>query len=366
MRKILLAALIVLLFSSTLLVARAQQTSPEQIELSLGEEKLLKGTLAGPENSGETRIYELSAGAGTRIETSITMTHVEYLSARVILGIGSSGGGYFLYQDDIVAPGSSKTYFFSWYTTSDETVRLTLTSIADRYAPSVLNYTVKILLRQERDAPEVTVKTDGKENVYSTSILDAPPTVPEASTLGPVAVISPGEALSLDGRLSPSYSEKGQIIKLYGGKDVEDVYMVRVKPDAGSSLRVKATPSHASAALQLSLMTSDGFTLDASTSREGFVPAEVQVNFTRKGEQDLYVKVSLLRANTPELSYRIEAELTKAPEKPTITQQEPPLFPESQARTIVIGASAAIIILMVASVIVGRYRRRYVTYGYEW
>ncbi|MEM3449165.1 MAG: hypothetical protein QXP38_09890, partial [Nitrososphaerota archaeon] len=117
----------------------------------------------------------------------------------------------------------------------------------------------------------------------------------------------------------------------------------------------------------LSLMTADGFTLDASTSREGFVPATAQVNFTRQGDQEIYVKVSLLRANSPELGYTLEVELTRAPQKPTITEQEPPLFPESQARTIVIGASAVIIILTFASIIVGRFRRRSMTaYGYEW
>jgi len=366
MHRALLIALIMLLFVSSILAVRAEQAPVERIELGINEEKQVSGTLRGPENSGETKIYEVEAPAGARIETTITMTHAEYLSARIILGLGSSQGGYFLSQDDTIVPGSSKTYFFSWYTTSNETFRVTLTSIADRYAPSVLNYTVKIILKQERDAPTVVIKSDGKQSTYSPSMVDAPPTVAEAAAAGPVATLTPGESLSLEGHLSPPYSERGNIVKLYGGKDVDDVYMIRVKPEAGSSLRVKLTPSHGSAALLLSLMTGDGFTLDASSSKEGFVPATAQVNFTKQGEQDIFVRVSLVRANTPELGYMLEAELTKPPQKPTITEQEPPLFPEGQARTIVIGASAAIIIITIASVIVGRYRRRTTTYGYEW
>ncbi|MEM2041662.1 MAG: hypothetical protein QXI52_07155 [Nitrososphaerota archaeon] len=367
MRKAPLIALIVLLFAASITVVRAEQAGVERIELQIEQEKVVRGSLAGPENSGETKIYEFEVPGGVRVETTITMSHVEYLSARIILGIGLSTGGYFLSQDDIVTPGSSKTYLFSWYTTSNETFRITLTSIADRYAPSVLNYTVKIILRPERDAPIVTVNSDGKQSTYMTSLVDAPPTVAEAAAAGPIATLAPGEGLSLEGRLSPSYAEKGQIVKLYGGKDIDDVYAVRVKPEAGSSLRVKLTPNHGSAVLSLSLMTADGFTLDASTSREGFVPATAQVNFTRQGDQEIYVKVSLLRANSPELGYTLEVELTRAPQKPTITEQEPPLFPESQARTIVIGASAVIIILTFASIIVGRFRRRSMTaYGYEW
>lgn len=367
MHRASLVALTVLLLVSTMLVVGAEQAAVEKIELGVGEEKQVSGTLRGPENSGETRIYEFEAPAGTRVEATVTMTHAEYLSARIIIGLGSSQGGYFLSQDDTIVPGSSKTYFFSWYTTSNETFRVTLTSIADRYAPSVLNYTLKIALSQERDAPTVTITSGGKQSTYMPSLIDAPPTVAEAAAAGPIATLAPGESMSLNGRLSPSYSEKGNIVKLYGGRDTEDVYLVHIKPEAGSSLRVKLTPSHGTAALLLSLMTSDGFTLDASSSKEGFVPATAQVNFTRQGEQDIFIKVSLIRANTPELGYTLEAELSKPPEKPTINEQQPPLFPESQARTIVIGASAAIIILTVASVIVGRYRRRgTTTYGYEW
>jgi hypothetical protein len=356
-----------LLFVSSILVVRAEQAPVERIQLGINEEKQVSGTLRGPENSGETKIYEVEAPAGARIETTITMTHAEYLSARIILGLGSSHGGYFLSQDDTIVPGSSKTYFFSWYTTSNETFRITLTSIADRYAPSVLNYTVKILLKQERDAPTIVIKSDGKQSTYSPSMVDAPPSVAEAAAAGPVATLTPGESLSLNGSLSPPYSEKrGNIVKLYGGNDVDDVYLIRVRPEAGSSLRVKLSPSQGSAVLLLSLLTGDGFTLDASSSKEGSVPAAARVNFTRQGEQDIFVRVSLVRANTPELGYTLEAELTRPPQKPRITEQEPPLFPESQARTIVIGASAAIIILTLASVIVGRYRRRTTTYGYEW
>ena|GEM_PF-1069068 len=367
MRKVSLIALIALLILATIATVRAEDAIENKCQ-DIKEGEVKEGPLSeAPEYTGKTECYLFNVSAGYTIAVNINVTHIQFLSARIIIGFGPSTGGYYLYYDDIIKEKEKKTYQLNWYTVSEEKFKIILTAIADRYAPSNLSYAIKVNLKHERDAPTVVIKSDGKQSTYIPNIVDAPPTVDEANKTVPVATLTPGESLSLNGSLSPSYSERGNIVKLYGGNDIDDVYLIHVKPEAGSSLRVKLTPSHGSATLLLSLMTGDGFILDASYSKEGRVPATAQVNFTRQGEQDIFIKVSLVRANAPELGYTLEAELTKPVQKPTITEQQPPLFPESQARTIVIGASAMIIIITIASVIVGRYKRRgTTTYGYEW
>jgi hypothetical protein len=360
--RLLLAALVV---ASLLLppTAPAQECAE-----TLGAGSSKQGELRGPENSGETHVYCIRAEPGSWLTVELTMTHKEFLSSRIITGLASPGGGFLLYRDEVLPKGGEKVYRYSWYATSGETeFRLVLTSVAARLAPSVVGYSFTISQQPAKDASLVQVRRDSGLESFSLNIGDAP-SDPFAEGLPELPALKVGSSLTLTGSLSASLAketEKGA--ELYGGRDTSDVYALNLEDvEANSRLNITVKPPR-DASLLLILKAEDGATLTSAASRKPGEEARIAtiVNKPLKAGR-FFVEVQLLRSNTPQTDYTLEILLSEPPKKEQPVEVRPP-FPEAQARTLVIGFSAAVIAATIASVVIGWFRRKsYRPYPYYW
>lgn len=356
MRSILIAAILVAaILSSIQPLALGQECIRDLVPGETAE-----GELRGPENSGETHTYCLKAEEGSWVSVTVEMYHKELLTSRIITGIAQAGGGFLLYRDEVLPTGGSKTYSYNWYVTGPDTnLRITLTSVANRLAPSVVGYRVSVSVNKAVDAAKVVLKSGtGAEESYSLNIGDAPGEVYSSEPLPELPKISPGQSLSFAGHLSANIvkeTEKGA--ELYGGRDTSDVYAIPVEAPANSRLNITVTPPRG-ASLLVVLRSEDGAALVSAASKRAGEPATLSTSFSKTVKDGkLLIDVQLLRSDVPDVAYTVEVSLGEPPKPANQVEFKPP-FPESQARMIVIGFSATVIAVTVASVIIGWFRRR--------
>lgn len=363
------ATLLAILLALSLLSASAQEEIRE-IAVEAGGSREVSGQLRGPENSGETHLYKVNTGPGLRVEVEFTLRHVEFVGSRISTAILSPSGGRYVGADDLLAQGAVKRFFYSWLTGSEGpgSVIIAVSSLADRLAPSVVNYTIKVSLLPQRDGEEVKYEAEARSEKIDLGIGDAPSTIQDAAPMASrLALVESGGRMQLSGYLSSSYSESAAgIKKVYGGNDYEDYYAVRVKTEPGSTLEVSATP-HKPVRLSLSLQMKDGFTLNASASPSEGAPAATSIRFTKEeAEQVLYLRVGLLGGSAPEAPYDLVLSLRPPIRITPIEEREPPIMPGGQARMIVMGVAAAILAVTAGSAVVGRARRRRAESSWGW
>ena len=357
--------LIALVIGALLLMPTAP--AQECIE-TLGDGSSKQGELRGPENSGETHVYCIRAEPGSWLTVELTMTHKEFLSSRIITGLSIQGGGFLLYRDEVLPKGGEKVYRYSWYSTAGETeFRLVLTSVAARLAPSVVGYSFTISQQPAKDASLVQLRRGSGTDTISINVGDAP-SDPFAEGLPELPALKQGETLTLTGYLSASVAKETERgAELYGGRDTSDIYALSLEGvEANARLNITVKPPR-DASLLLILKAEDGATLTSAASRRPGEEARIATIINKPLEAGrFFVEVQLLRSNTPQTDYTLEILLSEPPKKEQPVEVRPP-FPEAQARTLVIGFSAAVIAATIASVVIGWFRRKsYRPYPYYW
>lgn len=356
MRSLLLAAVLLAAILSSIQAPALGQECPRY--LAPGES--VEGELRGPENSGETHTYCLKAEEGSWVSVTVEMYHKELLTSRIITGIAQEAGGFLLYRDEVLPTGGSRTYIYNWYVTGPDTsLKIILTSVANRLAPSVVGYRVSVSVSKAVDAAKVVLKSEtGAEESSSLNIGDAPGEVYSSEPLPELPKISPGQSLSFAGHLSAGIvkeTEKGA--ELYGGRDTSDIYALPIEAPANSRINITVTPPRG-ASLLVVLRSEDGAALVSAASKRAGEPATISTSFSKTVKDGkLLVDVQLLRSDVPDAAYTVDISLAEPP-KPVSQAEFKPPFPESQARTIVIGFSATVIAVTIASVIIGWFRRK--------
>ena len=356
MRRLLVATILVAAILASIQVPAIGQ----ECIRGLASGEVVEGELRGPENSGETHVYCIRAEKGSWVSVSVEMYHKELLTSRIITGIAQEGGGFLLYRDEVLSTGGSKAYSYNWYATgSDTNLRIVLTSVANRLAPSVVGYRVSVSISKAVDAGKVVVKSGpGAEESFTLNIGDAPGDVYSAEPLPELPKIGPGQSLSFAGHLSANIvkeTEKGA--ELYGGRDTSDIYALPVEAPANSRINITVTPPKG-ASLLVVLRSEDGAALVSAASKKSGEPATLSTSFSKAVKDGrLLVDVQLLRSDVPDVAYTVEIVLSEPPKPEAQVEFKPP-FPESQARTIVIGFSATVIAVTIASVVIGWFRRR--------
>ncbi len=359
--------LIVVMVIGVLLLLPPSAPARECVE-TLGPGSSREGELRGPENSGETHVYCIRTEPGSWLTVELTMLHKEFLSSRIITGLSSPDGGFLLYRDEVLPKGGEKVYLYSWYATAGEAeFRLVLTSVAARLAPSVVGYSFTIFHQPAEDAALIQVRGDGSAETISLNIGDAP-SDPFAEGLPELPALKQGATLTFTGSLSANVAretEKGA--ELYGGRDTSDIYALSLTDvEANARLNITVKPPR-DASLLLILKAEDGATLTSAASRRPGEEARIAtlINKPLKAGR-FFVEVQLLRSNTPRTDYTLEILLAEPPKREQPIEVRPP-FPEAQARTLVIGFSAAVIAATIASVVIGWFRRRSSRpYPYYW
>jgi len=357
--------LIALVIGALLLMPTAP--AQECIE-TLGDGSSKQGELRGPENSGETHVYCIRAEPGSWLTVELTMTHKEFLSSRIITGLSIQGGGFLLYRDEVLPKGGERVYRYSWYATAGETeFRLVLTSVAARLAPSVVSYSFTISQQPAKDASLVQLRRGSGTDTISINVGDAP-SDPFAEGLPELPALKQGETLTLTGYLSASVAKETERgAELYGGRDTSDIYALSLEGvEANARLNITVKPTR-EASLLLILRDEDGATLTSAASRKPGEEARIATIINKPLEAGrFFVEVQLLRSNTPQTDYTLEILLSEPPKAEQPVEVRPP-FPEAQARTLVIGFSAAVIAATIASVVIGWFRRKsYRPYPYYW
>ncbi|MCS7146517.1 MAG: hypothetical protein RMJ28_04250 [Nitrososphaerota archaeon] len=325
--------------------------------LAIGES--VEGELRGPENSGETHIYCVKAEKGQWLSVRVEMYHKELLNSRIITGLSQEGGGFLLYSDEILPSGGQKSYLYSWYVTGNEgSFRIILTSVAARLAPSVVGYRVFVSVSSNLDAELVQVKSELGSETYSLKIGDAPGEVYAPENLPELPSLSPGKTLTLAGHLSANVVKEVESgAELYGGRDTGDIYILPVDAPANSRLNITVKPPPKTSLLVV-LRSEDGAALTSASSKRPGEPASIATVFNKAVRDGrLLVDIQLLKSENPDVAYSLELVLTEPPKTESEVELKPP-FPESQARTLVIGFSATVIAVTVASVVIGWFRRR--------
>jgi hypothetical protein len=358
--------LVALIIGALLLQLMATAPAQECIDTLSGGNR--SGELRGPEDSGETHIYCLKAEPGYWLTVELTMTYEKYFSSRIITGLASPSGGFLLYRDDVLPQLGVKVYRYSWYVTAGETdLRLILTSVASRKAPSVVGYSFTISQQDAKDASLVQLRRDSGSESFSLNVGDAP-NDPFAEGLPKLPPLKQGETLILTGHLSASVAKETERgAELYGGRDTSDIYALSLEDiEANARLNITVKPPR-DASLLLILKAEDGATLTSAASRRPGEEARIAtvINKPLKAGR-FFVEVQLLRSNTPLTDYTLEILVAEPPKREQPIEVRPP-FPEAQARTLVIGFSAAVIAATIASVVIGWFRRRSSTpYPYYW
>ena len=358
---------VALVIAALLLPLMASAPAQECID-TLGHGGSGEGKLRGPEDSGETHIYCLKAEPGSWLTVELTIRHEKYFSSRIISGISSPSGGFLLYRDEILPQWGVKVYRYSWYATAGETeLRLVLTSVAARKAPSVVNYSFTVSQQPAKDASLVQLRRGSGTDTISINVGDAP-SDPFAEGLPELPALKQGETLTLTGYLSASVAKETERgAELYGGRDSSDVYALNLEGvEANARLNITVKPPR-EASLLLILRDEDGATLTSAASRKPGEEARIATIINKPLEAGrFFVEVQLLRSNTPQTDYTLEILLSEPPKKEQPVEVRPP-FPEAQARTLVIGFSAAVIAATIASVVIGWFRRKsYRPYPYYW
>ncbi|MEM0445286.1 MAG: hypothetical protein QXO86_04890 [Nitrososphaerota archaeon] len=355
MKRLLIAALLVAALLAYLPPTTAEQECRRQ--LIAGES--VEGELRGPENSGETHVYCVKADPGSWLRVKLEMYHKELLNSRIITGISQEGGGFLLYRDEVLPSGGSKTYNYNWYVTGKEgSFRIVLTSVAARLAPSVVGYRVLVDVERRVDAEVVQLKSELGSETFSLRIGDAPGEVFSQEQLPQLPVMTPGKTLTFTGYLSGNIVRETEVgADLYGGRDTSDIYAIPVDAPAKSRLNITVKPSVA-ASLLVVLRSEDGGALTSMGSKRPGEAVTIATSFNKAVKDErLLVEVQLLRTESPEVGYSVEVVVAEPPRPVEQAEFRPP-FPESQARILVIGFSATVIAVTVASVVIGWFRRR--------
>ncbi len=104
------------------------------------------GILSGPEKSGEQHQYLVDVKPGTFLVMNVSFKSLEGVGARIYAAIVSPIGGSYAYLDDVLPASSIRNMSLSYYFGSsmmNEKVGLVVGSVADRYAPAVVEYSIK-------------------------------------------------------------------------------------------------------------------------------------------------------------------------------------------------------------------------------
>lgn len=331
-------------------------------------EERCTGELAGPEYSGETetvliRLDGLERQVGYLVRIEVEVTHTRFLAARYFVGYGPEAGGVFNSVDDVIRPGETKQVRFEYYVAFGDSgnVLVTVSSVAFRDTPAVLNYSVKASATALMDGITVTVKDSGGQikSSISTDWGDTPnDLVQTASTeSGHLPQLRIGEVLELSGFLSQRFTQQGSRPAFYFSRDTVDVYTLKIERVPNSRLNVTVKPQDPTARLTVTIRTKDGFPINSTTGQAG-EPVTVGMLITERMRDDtLLLEISLRELRSFSTGYRLSVRLVEPPPKPQLPPHMTLPMPESQVRSIVMGISVVIISAVVVSAVLGRRKR---------
>jgi hypothetical protein len=119
------------------------------------------GTLTGPENAGESKLIPVRISGDEVYIFRITYRHKQYLGARVISWVQEKDGGGIFYCDDALKEGGTVVHYVPAYRFGKgEEYQVYVSDIADRYAPSVVDYSVDYV---KTEAPGYKVLFNDRE-----------------------------------------------------------------------------------------------------------------------------------------------------------------------------------------------------------
>jgi len=230
------------------------------------------GVLSGPENSGEEHQYLIDIEPGTLLTVNASFMSVEGVGARIYVAISAPSGGYYAYADDFLPSSSSKTITLSYHfgsSTSSGRIRVVVGSVADRYAPAVVEYVLETHRIMMLDAGAV----EAGDNLEAPLLVDLSSWEPSSEAY----------ELRINGYLSSGTAGNDYADYYLIRLPVRDDYAVRVEMMDGSSLvdaylRLRdgyAVSSMRSGSMTAALRSADEFlisveTADASSSVIGY------------------------------------------------------------------------------------------------
>lgn len=365
--QVLVPQLVTLLVIVMLIGVAGAQTlaeRAEKTELGVGEEKKLGGQLRAVDVPTADKVYEVKVGAGKRIEVEASVWHVEYVGSRVTVSIMGKDGGTLVGASDVVAQGGRKDFLLSFALakeTAYDVVYVVVSTAADRFAPSVLNFSLTVRLLDEGDAKSVRYFPPGSNSPQELALTggDLPRSVGDALAMAEqLPKLIPGSRFETFGYLSYEVRDQsGGRIRVFRGNDVDDYYAFRAEVSPTSSISVTVRPQ-ARAVLMVALMHENGFVIKSTSSPNAGEPATLKVNFTEHLSTRMLVSVSVLSSQVASIPYSLEIGMSEPLKVEKVTEIEGPLLPDATARNVVMGVAIAVIAMGIASVVVGVRRSR--------
>ncbi|MCS7142514.1 MAG: hypothetical protein NZ920_01780 [Aigarchaeota archaeon] len=360
----LLLSLAICLMISAPQYAISASDGPRSVDVSLGGEVTVRGQLRAVETSTVSTNYVTTISPGQRLEVEARVWHVEYVGSRVTVSMKTEDGGILVSASEIVSTGETRTFVLSYVFAKEyrgERVLVEVGTVADRFAPSVLNYSIKLSKGEVYDAKEVSYYQSGSSvpQVIRLNVGDMPYSIAQSIEIARgLPVLKPGDRLQTSGFLSFEQRSQGAgVIRVLRGNDIEDLYAFRVELSQGSGLTFTARPG-GDGVITASILYEDGFTIKSASSKTPGQPVELNINFTKATSTVLLMRVSVLSSSVDLIPYTITIAVKEPQKVEKVTESEDLVIPEPIARFVIIGVAVAVVTAGIFSAVVGRRRSR--------